>query len=59
MSGGDLASLADLMGRESVETTKDFYAVFEQEDLRHKHDHLSAARWRSSKMAEGPDSQAM
>jgi site-specific recombinase XerD len=45
MAGGDLASLADLMGHESVETTKSFYAVFEQEDLRRKHDHFSAARW--------------
>ena len=45
MAGGDLASLADLMGHESVETTKTFYAVFEQDDLRRKHDHFSAARW--------------
>jgi site-specific recombinase XerD len=45
MNGGDLASLADLMGHESVETTKSFYAVFEQEDLRRKHDRFSGARW--------------
>jgi hypothetical protein len=45
MNGGDLASLAGLMAHESVETTKSFYAVFEQEDLRRKHDHFSAARW--------------
>jgi site-specific recombinase XerD len=45
MAGGDLASLADLMGHESVETTKSFYAVFEQDDLRRNHDHFSAARW--------------
>ena len=49
MNGGDLASLADLMGHESVETTKSFYAVFEQEDLRRKHDHFSAARWEAGK----------
>lgn len=49
MNGGDLASLADLMGHESVETTKSFYAVFEQEDLRRKHDHFSAARWDTKK----------
>ncbi len=45
LTDGDLASLADLMGHESVETTKSFYAVFEQDDLRRKHDHFSAVRW--------------
>jgi hypothetical protein len=45
--GGDLASLTDLMGHKSVETTKAFYAIFEQGDLRRKHDHFSAARWGS------------
>jgi site-specific recombinase XerD len=45
MNNGDLASLADLMGHESVETTKTFYAIFEQDDLRRKHDQFSAARW--------------
>ena len=47
MTGGDLASLADLMGHESVETTKAFYAVFEEGDLRRKHDEFSSARWES------------
>ena len=28
MNGGDLVSLSDLMGHESVQTTRDFYAVF-------------------------------
>ena len=51
MNGEDRASLADLMGHESVETTKSFYAVFEQEDLRRKHDHFSAERWKSSEFA--------
>jgi site-specific recombinase XerD len=37
MNGGDLASLADIMGHESVETTKAFYAVFAVEDLSRKH----------------------
>ena len=46
MEGGDLASLADLMGHESVETTKSFYATFEQDDLKRKHDQFSAARWK-------------
>ena len=45
MAGGDLASLADLTGHESVETTKSFYAIFEQDDLKRKHDQFSAARW--------------
>jgi len=30
IASGDLASLADLMGHESVEIAKSFYAVFEQ-----------------------------
>lgn len=45
MAGGGLASLADLMGHEGVETTRRFYAVLEQEGLRRKHDRFSAARW--------------
>jgi site-specific recombinase XerD len=45
IKGGDLASLADLMGHESVETTKSFYAVLKQDDLRCKHDQFSAIRW--------------
>jgi integrase/recombinase XerD len=45
MTGGDLASLADLVGHESVETTKAFYAIFERGDLKHKHDQFSGARW--------------
>lgn len=48
MNGGDLASLADLMGHESVETTKSFYAIFEQDDLKRKHDQFSEVRWGSS-----------
>lgn len=50
MNGGDLASLADLMGHESVETTESFYAVFEQADLRRKHDQFSVARWGSRQL---------
>jgi hypothetical protein len=37
---------AHLMGHESVEITKSFYAVFEQDDLRQKHDQFSNARWK-------------
>ena len=43
--GNNGASLADLMGHESVEITKAFYAIFEQGDLRRKHDQFSGARW--------------
>ena len=39
------ASLADLMGHESVETINSFYAILKQNDLRCKHSHYSAARW--------------
>jgi site-specific recombinase XerD len=47
MTSGDLASLADLMGHESVETTKAFYAISEQGDLRRKHDQFSEERWKT------------
>jgi hypothetical protein len=33
------------MGHESVETTKAFYAIFEQGDLRRKRDQFSGTRW--------------
>jgi hypothetical protein len=52
IKGGDPASLADLMGHESVETTKTFYAVLKQDDLRRKHDHFSAARWEGQSLAD-------
>jgi hypothetical protein len=42
MNGGDLASLSDLMGHESVQTTGDFCAVFKRDELRRKHDEFSA-----------------
>ena len=45
MHGDDLGTLADPLGHEGVETTKSFYAVFEQEDLKRKHDQFSGARW--------------
>jgi site-specific recombinase XerD len=45
--GGDWARLVDLMGHESVETTRAFYAIFEQDDLRRKHDRFSGARWKT------------
>lgn len=37
-NGGDLGSLADLMGHASVQVTKDTYSIFLTEELRRKHD---------------------
>ncbi|NLF02891.1 MAG: tyrosine-type recombinase/integrase [Anaerolineales bacterium] len=37
MDGGDLASLADLLGHSSVMVTQQFYSVFTREQLRQKH----------------------
>jgi len=42
MNGRDLATLSDLMGHESVQTTRDFYAVFKRDELRRKHNEFSA-----------------
>jgi len=41
MGGGDLGTLADLMGHSSVEVTKDYYGVFSIEELQKKHDRHS------------------
>ncbi len=37
MNGGDLATLADLMGHSSVEVTKASYAIFTVQELKEKH----------------------
>jgi integrase/recombinase XerD len=37
MHGGDLASLADLLGHSSVTVTHDYYAVFAVHELQEKH----------------------
>jgi integrase len=42
MDGGDLATVSDLMGHESGQTTRDFYAVFKRDELSRKHDEFSA-----------------
>jgi site-specific recombinase XerD len=42
MNGGDLATLSDLMGHESVQTTRDFYAAFKRDELQRKHNGFSA-----------------
>lgn len=36
------AALSDLMGHESVQTTKEHYAMFKRDELRRKHDEFSA-----------------
>ena len=42
MNGGDLATLSDLMGHESVRTTKDHHAMFKRDELGRKHNEFSA-----------------
>ncbi len=37
LSGGDLATLSDLMGHESIEITKDYYLIFKVAELRRRH----------------------
>jgi len=37
MDGGDLGSLADLLGHSSVLVTKEFYGVFTMQELQEKH----------------------
>jgi site-specific recombinase XerD len=41
LAGGTLAVLADLMGHETVETTKRWYGIFESRQLQEKHRQLS------------------
>ncbi len=45
LNGGDLSTLSDLLGHSSVEVTRDFYAVFNREELQRKHNqHSMVAR---------------
>lgn len=37
MNGGDLSTLSDLMGHSNVEVTRDYYSVFNREELQRKH----------------------
>ena len=37
MSGGDLASLADILGHSNITVTREYYSVFTREQLRRKH----------------------
>lgn len=43
-NGGDLATLAQLMGHSSVTTTASYYAVFSQKELARNHDRFSPAK---------------
>ena len=37
LSGGDLATLADLLGHSSAEVTKSSYAIFTEREMKEKH----------------------
>jgi site-specific recombinase XerD len=41
LNGGDLASVSEMMGHTQIIVTKQFYAVFQAEELRQKHDAFS------------------
>lgn len=41
LNGGDLASVSEMMGHTQITVTKQFYAVFQAEELREKHDKFS------------------
>jgi site-specific recombinase XerD len=41
LNGGDLASVSEMMGHTQIAVTKQFYAVFQAEELREKHDRFS------------------
>jgi site-specific recombinase XerD len=41
LNGGDLASVSEMMGHTQIAVTKQFYAVFQAEELRGKHDAFS------------------
>jgi site-specific recombinase XerD len=48
LSGGDLGTLADILGHSTVEVTKSYYGIFTAEELQRKHDqHSPIARLRS------------
>jgi len=41
LNGGNLATLADILGHSNVQTTKDFYGVFTTDQLRREHGRYS------------------
>lgn len=42
LNGGDMGSLADMLGHKDIETTKKYYARFKLRDLQRKHDKYSS-----------------
>jgi integrase/recombinase XerD len=44
LDGGDLATLSELLGHETVDVTKDFYAIFTVRELQEKHRRHSPVR---------------
>ncbi len=48
LRGGNLATLADILGHSNVQTTKDFYGVFTAEQLRREHSQYSPLAARES-----------
>lgn len=57
MDGGDLGSLADLLGHSSVLVTKDFYGVFTVEELQEKHAQHSPVAQLFERAGEGNGSK--
>jgi site-specific recombinase XerD len=50
INGGDLSTLSDLLGHSSVEVTREYYAVFNREELQRKHQqHSMVARRQKGK----------
>jgi len=43
-NGGDLATLAKLLGHKDINTTTDFYAVFSEDELAELHEKFSPLR---------------
>ena len=41
LNGGDLASVSEMLGHSQIAVTKQFYAVFQAEELRDKHEEFS------------------
>lgn len=46
LSGGDIATLCELMGHSSILVTKKYYARFELKELQEKHERYSPVAWR-------------
>lgn len=53
LNGGDLGTLADLLGHEDIKTTKEYYGIFLIEELQEKHKRHSPI----AQMLEGSDDE--